>query len=406
MIKMRYLLAIVVFGLALAFVAAPESEAKIANGDGTKEHPYQIGTAEELKEFRDMVNNHKGAYCRLYADLTADITLNDIRVTKAYANQKPDLVDSNGNEVTKVEEWTPIGNDSVIYSGRFNGNRHQIRGLYVYQPDSDFAGLFGYSSSATIRDVYLTDSFVCGHNFCGGIVGMGVNTMLITCVNGIRTDNTKWSYVVGNRVVGGIAGYLIDVFTEDGKDINGYHFLTQGIKLLYTCVNGAVVYGYNEVGGVIGSAHYFEHDGGSQNRGVVQATKQDNPKKGEIFGEEEKRDQGNNNSTNAAKRRKKSEIKVPIEDAILPLQDMTSSKDIKKSRSQILQDVKKKLSKLKPTGNEVVVEEKIQVKSNETASVINEEEGGGTRLLFLGGGAGVVILVLALVFLIKKRKKV
>ena len=51
----------------------------LATGSGTETDPYQIGTAEGLKRFRDIVNGENGRTQKLdaCATLTADIVLND-----------------------------------------------------------------------------------------------------------------------------------------------------------------------------------------------------------------------------------------------------------------------------------------------------------------------------------------
>ena len=76
-------------------------------GDGTADHPYQISDAEELKAFRDMVNEGKRT---AYAILTQDIDLGG-------------------------EAWTPIGGitgtiDSY-YAGTFDGQKHTISNFKI-----------------------------------------------------------------------------------------------------------------------------------------------------------------------------------------------------------------------------------------------------------------------------------
>lgn len=109
-------------------------------GSGTESAPYQIGTAEQLKRFRDIVNGSNGqtqntAAC---ATLTADIVLND----GTFAEDGSYTPGPSGAALTK---WSPMGNQyrTATYSGTFDGAGHTIQGVYCnsYRESS---GLFGY----------------------------------------------------------------------------------------------------------------------------------------------------------------------------------------------------------------------------------------------------------------------
>ena len=90
-----------VLSIAPAAVFAEESTASAnITGAGTAEDPYLIGTAEELKTFRDIVNGSNGQTQNTgaHARLTADIELND------------GTFDENGNwsEDGTPDQWAPI----------------------------------------------------------------------------------------------------------------------------------------------------------------------------------------------------------------------------------------------------------------------------------------------------------
>ena len=105
------------------------------SGSGTKESPYQIGTADGLKWFRDKVNAAKKIKdTNICAVLTKDIVLD------------------------ATENWEPIGKDlsagvgTYPYTGTFDGNGHTISGLNVTDNDT-YAGLFGYVCGGTIKNL-------------------------------------------------------------------------------------------------------------------------------------------------------------------------------------------------------------------------------------------------------------
>lgn len=155
-------------------------------GSGTAEDPHLIGTAEELKTFRDIVNGSNGQTQNTgaHAKLMNDIVLND------------GTFDENGNwsEDGTPNKWTPING----YAGTFDGNGYTIKGLYV--KDEGNAGLFGKSTSrdGTIKNVTVT-GYVEGTEYVGGIMGFGGQT-IIGCTNAATVKG------IGACVVGGIAG--------------------------------------------------------------------------------------------------------------------------------------------------------------------------------------------------------
>ncbi len=84
-------------------LAIPVGAAGYAGGSGTRNDPYLIGTAEQLKNFRDQVNSGNTGLC---AKLTANIDL-------------------------AGQAWEPIGLSSAGYTGTFDGSGYAIRNLYI-----------------------------------------------------------------------------------------------------------------------------------------------------------------------------------------------------------------------------------------------------------------------------------
>lgn len=154
-------------------------------GSGTETDPYQIGTADQLKLFRDIVNGAGGQTQNrgAYAVLTADIDLNN-------------------------EPWTPIGPDrDSAYTGTFDGQGHTVKNLSVtvnVQPGR--AGLFGCVKDGTIRKLTVAGSVSCTANqgWCGGIAGYAMDETIENCASLCTVSCTG----IDARV-GGIVG-LVD----------------------------------------------------------------------------------------------------------------------------------------------------------------------------------------------------
>ena len=183
------------------------------DGLGTKESPYEISTADQLKLFRDIVNGtdvqtpNPGA-C---AVLTNDIVLND------------GTFDENGNYTTgasskAVETWTPIAysgpftvDTTLYYTGTFDGQGHAIKGMYVSINDAPSIedqvclGLFSTAKNAVIRNVTVT-GYVSGYaGNLGGIVGYLAGGTIENCANYCTVTDTLAAHEV-TSYVGGIAG--------------------------------------------------------------------------------------------------------------------------------------------------------------------------------------------------------
>ena len=196
-------------------------------GSGTKDDPYLIADASQLRWFAAQVNdNGKSAIC---AQLTADIDL-------------------------ASKEWTPIGKStSYAYKGTFDGNDHEIKNLYVTGETSNYYGLFGVlGAGGTIRNLTVSGSVEItgsGRNYygIGGIVGqLGGAGTIENCTNRAA--------VSGNFNTAGIVGR---VGSRGGT--------------IRACANLGDISGSNNAGGIVGYAYYGVTASHCYNRGAVTA---------------------------------------------------------------------------------------------------------------------------------------
>ena len=187
------------------FYEHPVLKANPEGGLGTATHPYEIKTIDQLKTFRDLVNNgiEKSAHAKL---------MNDI--------------DLNGNE---KNQWTPIGTSfSNSYSGTFNGAGHTISGLYI-DSSADYQGLLGYglfgyvSGSGKVQNLSVSGTVTGSGEDVGGIAGDNSGTV----------TNCAFSGSVSGGDVGGVVG------DNGGSVIN--------------CTFSGSASGSDQVGGVVGN---------------------------------------------------------------------------------------------------------------------------------------------------------
>ena len=182
-------------------------------GSGTKNDPYQISTADQLKLFRDIVNGAGGQTQNrgAYAVLTTNIDLNN-------------------------EPWTPIGNytegNQIYYEGTFDGGGHTISGLNV-TGEFVYAGLFGTVKDGTIKSLTVAGKVSPSNSQCivGGIVGYASNAVIKNCSNHCSVTGRTTS------IIGGIAG-----FNSSGAIIDCYNVGT------ISSINYA-----EAIGGIVGS---------------------------------------------------------------------------------------------------------------------------------------------------------
>lgn len=169
------------------------------SGSGTQDDPYIIMTGEQLAYLAQQVNGGT-TYASTYFRLGISIDLGG-------------------------KEWTPIGNSSWSFQGKFDGNGNSILELSIN--NDSYAGLFGsvvypaYISNVSVVDPIITTT----GNRAGAISAHLSNGVITNCsVNGgsITVEGTDSS-------VGGICGYsigssMIKDCTVKGTKIEGVDY--------------------------------------------------------------------------------------------------------------------------------------------------------------------------------------
>ncbi len=160
------------------------------SGDGSKNNPYEIKTAEQLTGFANEVNNGN-AYQGKYITLSDDIDLSG-------------------------QEWLPIGITGAGFSGTFNGAGKTVQGLTIKNGTAQYAGLFGQvGTGARISDLALTQVDIATSvveatyaSYAGSIAG---STATDVVINNCRIDGKVAASASGNNKgswAGGVVGSL------------------------------------------------------------------------------------------------------------------------------------------------------------------------------------------------------
>ncbi len=194
-------------------------------------NPYLIATAEDLKVLATIVNN--GSRKNGYYKQTANITL--------------------------TEDHIAIGNYNNRFQGNFDGDGKTISGLTINMPTADYQGLFGYTNSATIKNVVIDDCDITAKQYVGGVIGYSYDTSVDNCrVSGA----IKTAAEVTGSYHGGIIGYsywynttnCFNAASVTGKGscyggIVGY----QGKNSITNSINVGIVEGTSYVGSIAGN---------------------------------------------------------------------------------------------------------------------------------------------------------
>ena len=140
---------------------------------------YLISNADELVYFAKTVNVDGETYEGKTVKLTADIDL-------------------------AGKEWAPIGTAEHPFSGTFDGNNKTISNLKITA--GNYAGLFGYVSTATIENVKLANADVSGGERMATLIGKITGNATVT-----NCSNDDASSVTGSDSnTGGLIGEIVN----------------------------------------------------------------------------------------------------------------------------------------------------------------------------------------------------
>jgi len=154
--------------------------------------------------------------------------------------------------ITLTKEHTAIGTFSQGFTGTYDGGSNAISGLHINQPNSDYQGLFGYISDATIKYVVVDGCDITGRHYVGGVVGQSYGGIIDYCVvSGAIKPSTKSTH---GGIVGEVRGKVHHCFSAATVEGSSYVGSIVGVKsnLYYdfednyhlpTCIGGVGVSG-------------------------------------------------------------------------------------------------------------------------------------------------------------------
>lgn len=214
-----------------------------------------LGPAQTIS-YTDSGGSHTVTASTASYKLTSDIDLN------AGITFNSDGTFSGGSPT----QWTAIGNNSTAFSGTFDGGGYTISGIYILKTgtaNSDaYQGLFGNVNNGTIKNINLTNGYIRGFEYIGGVAGYTSGTSTISnCYNScrIRAGGTFTGFQI---YAGGVAGYVDSATISNCGNtgiISADHRaggIMGGLKggTITSCHNTGSVSVNQNVGGIVGYA--------------------------------------------------------------------------------------------------------------------------------------------------------
>lgn len=156
-------------------------------GLGSAASPYIITKPSQLKTITDAINSGDDKYIEAYFRLDADLDLNG-------------------------EKLDPIGNDTNLFMGEFDGNGHSVSNFNI-DPSTGYVGLFGLVATAVVKNLTVNADIEveCTQNqnyIIGGIVAYSIGGDVInSAFNGsinVISELDPNEYVA---YVGGVSGF-------------------------------------------------------------------------------------------------------------------------------------------------------------------------------------------------------
>ena len=236
-------------------------------GGGTATSPLEITTAHQLAEIAVLVN----------AGRLESFLLNGIGNVSLKLMNDLDL-SAYGQSYNGGKGWVPIGfyngASTIPFKGNFDGSGHTISGLYINDITRNFAGLFGTTKSATIKNLSLSAVNIRANNCVGSIVGMAYGTGSITIcrVGGSVNGNSNLGGLIGTTSTMEPTDYSMSRCSFEGT-VSGLGIGSYIGGLIGTVKNckisdsyaAAVVSGNERVGGLVGEFNCLPTIGALQN---------------------------------------------------------------------------------------------------------------------------------------------
>lgn len=193
----------------------------------------------------------------------------DLERLAAYVNSGHDATGKTfkqNADITLTAAHTSIGRyfegTYKYFKGTYDGNNKTISNLTVNAPNSNYQGLFGYTSKAVIKNVTLANCNITGKQYTGGIVGYAsTSTAIENChVNGnisaTESDASEHGGIVGSATATSITNCTVTGTISTSVSNDNYGGIVGAANydvVITSCENAAKISGDGQKhGGIVG----------------------------------------------------------------------------------------------------------------------------------------------------------
>ena len=122
--------------------------------------------------------NLNGASSGFSANGTTYTVIRDVNQLQAMnSNLAGDYVLAANIDASDTVNWNsgagfvPVGSPGSSFSGALDGLGHEVSGLFINLPSTNYVGLFGYVQQGVLRNVGTVNSNITGSGLVGGLIG-------------------------------------------------------------------------------------------------------------------------------------------------------------------------------------------------------------------------------------------
>ncbi len=203
------------------FAYAQNTSAFTGLGSGTELDPFQISTCEQLQEMNGEFNDFYIIVNNIDCSASATWNPNDEEwvdgvIGGTLIDDQYVGVENNGYYgFEPIGQADAVGNGGAGFTGSLDGQGYTISNLWIFRKDTDFNGLIGYATGATIKNITFTNARIVGGSSTGSVLGYGDNVLLENIVNNLGMVRAYLSYNGG-----GIAGQFNNNSTSTLLSVN------------------------------------------------------------------------------------------------------------------------------------------------------------------------------------------
>lgn len=206
---------------------------EFAGGTGTPEDPFLVENADQLNQVRRFTTAH--------FKLNNDIDLG----TPPYNEGKG---------------WEPIGQFEA-FQGGLDGSGYVIKNLTIERPEEEYAGLFGKTRQAVLKNIKLENVKVTGRVYAGGLAGYMEDGIIEAChVSGSVKAGYNVGGLVGTLEGGHISASSVKVKVAHPGGLDGSYWNAGGLaaeNLLAVSASPSAIEkvyedDYSNAGGLVG----------------------------------------------------------------------------------------------------------------------------------------------------------